>query len=278
MIILSRSEAVKAIQDVMCTMEEGNHHGHGSSSRAMATPSGSLLENALAALLRYTELSKPELQRQIGEQAELFPSLIRVLSRGSSLAKQRTAIALAHLSHSTIQTATIRDNHHTQLGLMRALSSLSLCCSSSGNKDDILCSIHGSSCFTNNNFCLIRAGAIKPLLHTLKDTESEAAEAAIVALDTLVEKPDTRSHAALLIVENDGLSAILDVLEKGSQTAKEKALDLFQKIFESGTTPAAETKRSRGILIHLLADELLKKRAAFVLSLMNVIPKQSSYF
>eukprot|EP00262_Sarcandra_glabra_P022157 TRINITY_DN9698_c0_g1_i1.p1 TRINITY_DN9698_c0_g1~~TRINITY_DN9698_c0_g1_i1.p1 ORF type:complete len:809 (+),score=144.97 TRINITY_DN9698_c0_g1_i1:229-2427(+) len=275
--ILHKSEALKAIREVICSMEERD----GSIHPSLADPSGSLLENALAALLRYTEPSKPDLQRQLGN-LELYPSLIRVLSTGSSLAKQRTAIALARLSqstsHSVTDTAVQADSYVPMLQLTRFLPSMSWCCSSMRARNWSLCSIHGSACSSRNAFCLVKVNAVRPLVRTLSETKSGASEAALLALDTLLADNSTISNAAVTIVESQGVGALLDVLEKGTLPAKDKALDLFQKIIEHYEMTKAESQRFKCILINLLNDNQLKKKAALGLSNMEVIPQQSSFF
>ncbi|XP_077227304.1 U-box domain-containing protein 44-like [Tasmannia lanceolata] len=277
--ILHRTEALKAIGEVIRATDEWTV-----GVMASATPSESLLENALAALLRYSQPTKPELQSQLG-QLELYPSLVRVLSNGSSLAKQRTAIAMAHLSQSTSSStsdnASMGTGPHNSMPipqLIRLFSNISWCFPSAAAQHESHCSLHGSACSSRYTFCLVKADAVKPLVQTLSEKDSGVAEAALQALDTMFKDNDTLSHAATEIVQNKGVPAILDVLEKGSLTAKNKALDIFQKIFENSEISIPHLKRCKTILIHLLQEETLKKKAALVLSMMDVIDKQSSYF
>ncbi|XP_077250190.1 U-box domain-containing protein 44-like [Tasmannia lanceolata] len=266
--ILHRSEALKAISEVISSLDNGTI-----GVVENATVVESLLENALAALLRYTEPTKPELQRQLGD-LELYPSLVRVLSKGSSVAKKHTAIAMANLSQSA--SSSIADNPYmaTRRQWLRRL----LPCCSDEARNQSLCSLHGTACSSRHTFCLIKADAMKPLVQTLSETDSRAVEAALQALDTLLEDNNTVSRAAIEIVQNRGVSAILDVLEKGSLSAKDKALDLFRKIFEHTQISKTQLHRYKTILIHLLQEETLKKKAALVLSQMDVIEKQSSFF
>lgn len=270
--ILRKSDTLKAIHEVICNADE--------ETDGNMAPGTSLLENALAALLRYTEPTKPELQRQVGK-LELYPSLVRVLSRGSSLAKQRAAIALAKLSQSTSQSiydATIvaKQAKHS-MPLMKLLTNMSWCCSTSSENVSI-CSVHGAACSPRDTFCLVKADAVKPLVRTLSETESGAVEAAIMALETLLTEHSTLSRATAAIVDSQGVVAILQVLEKGSLAAKTKALDLFQKILRNTQITDTLFQRSERILIQLLHDAELKKKAALVLRQMKILPDQSSYF
>ncbi|XP_010250472.1 PREDICTED: U-box domain-containing protein 44-like isoform X2 [Nelumbo nucifera] len=276
--ILCKSEALKAIQEVISTAEDEHCR-----TKEPVEPGESLLENALAALLRYTEPSKPRLQRQVG-QLELYPLLVQLLSRGSSVTKQRTAIALAHLSQAnnllTINTPTIAKQATKSMPMLRVTSlfpNMFWCCSASTPKHN-LCSVHGSTCSSRYTFCLVKADALRPLVQILTDTHSGAAEAALMALETLLMDQSTLPHAAAAIVDSEGLVAILEVLEKGSLSAKDKALVLFQKILEHREITHSVSQRSETILVHLLSDNKLKKKAALVLRQMNIIPDQSSYF
>lgn len=260
--ILCKSDTLKAIHEVICSADE-EYNGN----RAHADQGTSLLENALAALMRYAEPTKPELQRQVGK-LELYPSLVRVLSRGSSLAKQRTAIALAKLSQSTSQSVsdttimTEKSKHSMpMLFLTKLLPNMPWCCSTSST-NGILCSVHGAACSHRDTFCLVKADAVKPLVRTLSETESGVAEAALMALETLFTDHSTLFHATAAIVENQGVVAILQVLEKGSVSAKTKALDLFQKILHHTEITQTLFQRFEGILIQLLHDDDLKKKSS----------------
>lgn len=276
--VLRKSQLLKAIHEVICSMD-GEHDG----IKTPAWQDTSLLENALAALLRFTDPTKPELQRQVGK-LELYPSLIRVLSTGSSVARQRTAVALAQLSQSTSQsvsnaTSTANQSRSSMpmLHVMKLLPNMSWCCSVL-SENQSSCSVHGTACAQRETFCLVKADAVKPLVRTLSDMESGAAEAALTALETLLTDHSTLSHATAVIVDSQGVMAILQVLEKGSLSAKTKALDLFQKILKHTRISDSLSKRSETILIQLLDDDALKKKVALVLMQMGVIPYQSSYF
>lgn len=273
--ILRKSEVLKAIHEVIGSMDEENW-----GNRAQSNQGTSLLENALAALLRYTEPNKPELQKQLG-RLEVYPSLVRVLTRGSSLAKQRTAIALAQLSQSaslSVSNETIKQTKHPAplFDLMKNVS-IMLCFSASSENANS-CPVHGAACSPRDTFCLVKADAVRPLVRTLSETESGVAEAALTALETLLIDHSTLTDATATIVDNQGVVAILQLLDKGSSSAKTKALDLFQKILVHTTIAETLKKRFENILVQLLQDDELKKKAALVLRQMGIIPDQSSYF
>lgn len=277
--VLRKSDVLKAIYEVICSMD--GELG----IRMPKSQDECLLENALAALLHFTEPSKPELQRLVGK-LQLYPSLIRVLSSGSSMAKQRAATALAQLSQSTSlsvsNAASISTETRTSMPmflLSKLLPDMSLCCSDSSEHRS-LCSVHGAACSPRETFCLVKVDAVKPLLKTLSDIESGVAEAALMALETLLIDHSTLSPATAVIVDSQGVTAILQVLEKGSLSAKTKALDLFQKILKNTQLESTDPlfMKSERILVQLLDNDSLKKKVGLVLRQMNIIPDQSSYF
>lgn len=273
--MLQKSEALKAIHGVICSMDDDINGNIGSSNQDT-----SLLENALAALLRYTEPSKPELQRQLGK-LELYPSLVRVLTRGSSLAKRTTATALAQLSLSTSrsfsdETIMAQKTSHSMPFFLKYVPNMWCCSALSHNLSS--CSVHGDACSPRDTFCLVKADAVRPLVMTLSDTESGVAEAALMALETLLIDDSRRSQSTAAIVNSQGVAALLQVLDKGSVSAKTKALDLFQKILVYTTISVPLMQKFERILIQFLQDDELKKKAALVLRQMGIIPEQSSYF
>ena len=271
--ILCKSEVLKAIRGVICNLDEESV-----GCRAMDNSGTSLLENALAALLRYTEPDKPELYRQVGK-LELYPSLVRILSRGSSLAKQRTATALAHLSRSI--SVSISDSTGKQAlplqNVLKFFSSVS-CCGSGMAECVNMCSVHGDACSSRDTFCLVKADALKPLVRNLSEKESGVAEAALMAIETLLTDHSTLPCAIAAIEESQGVVAILQVLEKGDLPAKSRALDLFLKMQEHTTMNGQLADRAERILVQLLQDDDLRKKAALVLKQMGILPEQSSYF
>lgn len=281
--LLRKSETLKAIHEVViCATDQGMTR----EPPLATTSNNSLLENALAALLRYTEPSKPELQRQVSK-LELSPSLIRVLSTGSSLAKQRTATALYHLSQSSHPAATATttvaadqaEGFFPLLQLRRLLQLKSCCGSSTPAPHESLCAVHRSTCSSRHALCLVNNGAVGPLVRTVvSEPASSASEAALKTLDTLLKDDGDLSAAAAVILEKQGIAAILEVLDKGSLSTKEVALDLFHKILMHSAIPREQSLRARGILIHFLREDQLKKKAALVLAQMNALPLQSSYF
>lgn len=284
--MLWRSEALRSILDVISAADA--RHVEIMTREAVPTADDSthgLVENALAALLRYTDPAKPELWKQV-RKLEVYPILVRVLSTGSLVAKQKTALALTNLCQCTHHSATLSSaatvEKVTIFAPLRWLTEFhdnsSWCCPFSPSVHPSLCPIHGSACSSGQTFCLIKANAVRPLVQMLSETESGAPEIALMALDTMFIDNQTFSNAAMAIVDNQGIAPILNVMEKGLPPAKEKAIDLFEKIFPHCTLKKPQFERLEGILIHLLHFDNLKRKAASMLAQMKVIPQQSSYF
>ncbi|PPR92028.1 hypothetical protein GOBAR_AA28655 [Gossypium barbadense] len=211
------------------------------------------------------------------EAAEILALLVQACN---SLAKQRTATALEHLSRSTsslVSEASIRVRHEDSRSLFNTINlfpNMSWCCSASA-ENKISCPVHGIACSQRHTFCLVKADAVKPLLQTLSDTNSGVAEASLKALETLLEDHSTLSHATAAIVESQGVEAILLVLEKGTLSAKTIALDLFHKIVNHSRISGPSFQRSEGILIQLLHEDAIRKKVALVLKQMKQVAEAS---
>ncbi|CAL9115487.1 unnamed protein product [Musa acuminata var. zebrina] len=286
--MLYRSEILKAIHEVICATQSSSNHHHVTMNEP--TPwqptmvTNCLLENVLASLLRCIEPKRTELQRQ-ALKLDLSTSLIRVLSTASSLAKKQAIIALCHLSHSSDQTMTgsaidLKDQKDGffPVSQLQWIFRMKSWCGFSSELSQSLCSVHGSAC-SRHAFCLVKAGAVGPLVQIVDEAESVACEAALVALETLIREERTACSASMAIAESQGVAAILRVLQHNSSLpTKEKALDLLHSIVKHSEISVQQSPRFKEVLINLLKVEELRKKAALILSQMHDIPQMSSYF
>ncbi|GLJ46221.1 hypothetical protein SUGI_0973790 [Cryptomeria japonica] len=121
--------------------------------------------------------------------------------------------------------------------------------------------------------------AVEPLLNTVRETRSGAAEAALEALDTLLQE-EIVDFGAQAIVESNGIPLILEVLERGTAPAKQKGIEVLEKIFPPSERSSPNSEMARKVLIELLQQgtPLMKKKAAAILNKMDILPTQSSYF
>ncbi|XP_064989523.1 U-box domain-containing protein 44-like [Musa acuminata AAA Group] len=286
--MLYRSEILKAIHEVICaTQGSSNHHHVTMNEPTPWQPTmviNCLLENVLASLLRCIEPKRTELQRQ-ALKLDLSTSLIRVLSTASSLAKKQAIIALCHLSHSSDQTMTgsaidLKDQKDGffPVSQLQWIFRMKSWCGFSSELSQSLCSVHGSAC-SRHAFCLVKAGAVGPLVQIVDEAEPVACEAALVALETLIREERTACSASMAIAESQGVAAILRVLQHNSSLpTKEKALDLLHSIVKHSEISVKQSPRFKEVLINLLKVEELRKKAAWILSQMHDIPQMSSYF
>ncbi|PKA56862.1 Putative U-box domain-containing protein 42 [Apostasia shenzhenica] len=207
----------------------------------LASNSNELLENALGVLLWCIEQPNSEV---LLNAYELHPALIQLLSAGSPPAKRRAAMILTHLSrHAAISKSLKARLRHSFDKLLFVKE----------------CSVHGSSCFEQHALCLIKVGAVRPLVEVVSSAEPAATEAALMALGTLFDAGcDTKASAAA-IAGSGGAARILEVLGKGQIAVDGKALDLLEKLWEHGNITKEECAKLTGKLLHLLVREEVKE-------------------
>ncbi|ERN06339.1 putative U-box domain-containing protein 42 [Amborella trichopoda] len=265
--MLQKYGALRTIHQVICTTTSPSE-----------TPQ--LLENSLAMLTHFpigTDTSS-----HICE-LEMLPMLVRVLSTGSLLAKERAALRLAQLATSSPINIDNKVQPWGPTQLTKVLTNMGgWCCSPlTPRRRHSTCSVHGEPCLTKKQFCLIRAGALRPLVGAMHETKSGTHEAALVALSSILcEEEVSLVKAVDAIVESEGVPGLVAILERGDSGAKNKALDILLMILKhSEVARARHFPKSQGVLIQLLQeDDVLKKKAAEVLGEMGVIPHESSYF
>ncbi|KAH0466879.1 hypothetical protein IEQ34_004117 [Dendrobium chrysotoxum] len=225
-----------------------------------ANKSNGFLENAFGALLRCIDQSNSSFLIQVGK---LEPVIVQMLSTGSSLVKQRAAMILTHLARCTPESST------------SLLGTLHFRQPSWKNVFSTHCTVH-ESCSLQRVICLVKAGAVRPLIDMVDAMNPVAAEAALRALDTLFDNGNPEPSvsqsmfnavAAGTIVENKGAAPILEVLERGPLPLKKVALELFGKIYKHSDITSKELEKFKAILLYLLnEDDELKKKAKVLLT------------
>lgn len=239
--MLQKSSFLKAINDIF----------------KLPIKSDELLENSLAALQRYLVISTSVPIKQV---SKLHQHLVQILSKNGSspLAKQRAAMALSclarcHGTPSTSANSTLSFAHMKQrIPSMIQSSKITHC------------TVHLSSSL-QNSICLIKVGAVKPLVEMVRTLEPGASAAALMTLNTVCVQCDSAA-AADAIVKSGGAEAIIEVLERGPLCIKEAALDLLENICECPRIRAdgLENKLDQ-VLVYLLSkDNSIKAKAASV--------------
>ncbi|KAH0462973.1 hypothetical protein IEQ34_007555 [Dendrobium chrysotoxum] len=220
-----------------------------------------LLENALGVLLHCVKQSQSNSKFQKKASNLLRTDLIETLSNGSTLAKQRVAMILSHLSRctmdSSLEPSSSQSSHFSRRRLVNIRWSV---------KEGDGCPVHKSSCSQQRSICLVMDKAVKPLIEMVKTMEFGLTEAALTALDTLFDPGCNFIGAATTIVESHGATPILEVLERGELNAKEKTLELFSKICGHPGITEMELDRFKGLLFNIVRkDDCLKNKAEKIL-------------
>ncbi|XP_068659309.1 U-box domain-containing protein 44-like isoform X1 [Aristolochia californica] len=228
-----------------------------------STPTRSwLLESMAGALIRFTVSSDKKIQRYAAELG-VIPCLVKLLSTGSLPTKARAATSLAQLSQNS-------------LSLSKAKSSRWSCVSSSSAA---FCEVHDGHCFVKSTFCLVKSGAISPLVQILDGKEREADEAVLSALATLLQD-EIWENGSKAIEKESGVVAIVKVLEVGSGKALEIAAWMLERIFRTENFRSQYGEVVEALLIDLAQkrDPTLKPTIAKILAHLQLLPMQSSYF
>lgn len=233
------------------------------SSNATSTPSTCwLVESVAGVLIRFTNPSDKKLQR-LAVEHRVIPLLMKLLSSESPVAKCRAATSLAQLSQNT-------------LSLRKSKKSRWLCASPSG---DAICEVHDGYCSVNRTFCLVKAGAISPLVQILEGNDRQADEAVLSALATLLQD-EIWENGSNCIAKMSGIQAIIKVVESGNVKAQEKALWILERILGVEENREQHGESAQVVLIDLAqnGDPRLKPTVAKLLAQLELLQTQSSYF
>ncbi|KAG6679833.1 hypothetical protein I3842_13G010900 [Carya illinoinensis] len=233
------------------------------SSNATSTPTTCwLMESVAGVLIRFTNPSDKKLQHLTVEHG-VIPLLVKLLSSESPIAKCRAATSLAQLSQNT-------------LSLRKSRKSRWLCVPPSA---DAFCEVHDGYCFVNSTFCLVKAGAISPLVQILEGNDRQADEAVLSALATLLQD-EIWENGSNCIAKMSGIQAIIKVLESGNVKAQEKALWILERILRVDECREQHEESAQVVLIDLAqnGDPRLKPTVAKLLAQLELLQTQSSYF
>lgn len=219
-------------------------------------------ESIAGILIRFTVSNDKKLQLYSAENGVL-PVLVKLLSDGSSVAKCRAGISLAQLSQNT-------------LSLRKSRKSKWLCVPPS---IDSFCEVHDGYCFVKSTFCLVKVGAVPPMVETLAGNAREADEAILTALSTLLQD-EIWENGSNLLAKVNGVPAIVKVIESGNAKAQEKALWILERVFSVEAHRLQFGESAQMVLIDLAqkGDPKLKSASAKVLAQLELLQAQSSYF
>ncbi|KAJ6713983.1 RING-TYPE E3 UBIQUITIN TRANSFERASE [Salix viminalis] len=205
----------------------------------------------------------PILISLMSSELGVIPILVKFLSSESPVTKLRSATSLAQLSQNSP-------------ALQKSRKSRWKCLPPSA---DTFCQVHHGYCIVKSTFCLVKAGAVPPLIKVLEGKEREAHEASLDALATLLQDEIWES-GSLYIAQTSGVQAIIRVLESGTVKAQEKALWMLERIFRIEEHRSQYGESAQVVLIDLAqnGDPRLKSTVARVLAQLELLQAQSSYF
>lgn len=223
-----------------------------------------LIENAVGGICRFIVLTNLEWQKRAAE-AGTISLLVRLLETGTTLTRQRAAIALTRFSVSSSGLSKHLTKHK------------GFWCFSAPPETG--CPVHGGICSVSSSFCLVEAAAVHPLVRILGDPDPGACEAALDALSTLIEGDRLQSGSKVLGDAN-AIQPIIKLLGSPSPRLQEKALNVLERIFR-----LLEFKQKYGSFAQMPLVDLtqrgsgsVKSLAARILAHLNVLHDQSSYF
>lgn len=227
-----------------------------SSSESTSTPTTSwLMENIAGLFIHFTAPSDKKLQR-LSAELGVIPLLVKLLSTGSLVAKCRAATSLAQLSQNSLALRKSRKSRWTCIP----------------RSAEVFCEVHDCYCIVKRTFCLVKAGAICPLIKILEGEEREADEAVLDALGTLFQDEIWESGSNYM-ARMSVFQAIIKILESGNVNAQEKALWILERIFRIEEHRTRYGESARGVLIDLAhnGDPKLKSTVANVLAQLELL-------
>ncbi|KAI4339086.1 hypothetical protein MLD38_024066 [Melastoma candidum] len=175
---------------------------------------GSFAEGTACVLIRFTNPSDKKLQLYAVENG-VVPQLVKLLSSGTPLASRSAATSLSQLSQNTVSLGKSRRSRWSCVP-PPALPH---------------CEVHERRCAAKNTFCLVKAGAVAPLIEILGREEMESSHEAVTgALATLVED-EFWENGCNYLAKMSAIPAIIKVAEFGTTAASEKASLILEKTF-----------------------------------------------
>ncbi|XP_073129898.1 U-box domain-containing protein 44-like [Henckelia pumila] len=223
-------------------------------------------ESVAGAICRLTVETNVELQKKVVEVG-IIDNLLPLLETGSSLTRRKIGVSLTQLSLSSPELS----RQICRRPVFRCFSAL-----------PEFCQVHRGICTVVSSFCLLEAGAVKPLVQVLKgEPNPEACEAALDALLTLIDG-ESLQNGCKVLEEANAIAEMIKLISHPSPCTRlqEKILSSLERIFR-----ILEYKQKYGQLTQRYLMDLtqrgnsnLRSLAARILARLNVLHDQSSYF
>ncbi|KAL6853900.1 hypothetical protein ACP4OV_019929 [Aristida adscensionis] len=221
-----------------------------------------LLEGIAGVFIRFTVTWDKKLQ-SLAVGYGVVPCLVKLLSEGSVDAKSKSATSLAQLSQSSV-------------ALRKSKSPRWLCVPPSAESH---CIVHNCQCTVKSTFCLVKAGAINPLVRILEGEERGADAAVLEALATLM-RDEIWENGSRVIEKASGIHALLRVAEAGDLGSQDKAIWILERVFRLEVHRERYGEIAQALLIDLAqkGDPILKPMIGKILAHLELLQTQSSYF
>ncbi|XP_073021593.1 U-box domain-containing protein 44-like isoform X2 [Primulina eburnea] len=224
-------------------------------------------ESVVGAICRLTIEANVELQKKVVEIG-IIDNLLLLLETGSSLTRMKVGVSLTQLSLSS-PALSLQISRHPLF-----------CCFSSLPES---CLVHRGICTVVTSFCLLEAGAVKPLVQVLREEPNpEACEAALDALLTLIDG-ESLQNGCKVLEEANAITEIIKLISHPSPCTRlqEKILSSLERIFRISEYKQKYGQLTHGYLVDLtrIGNSNLRSLAARILArLNNVLHDQSSFF
>ncbi|CAI7852381.1 unnamed protein product [Closterium sp. NIES-54] len=181
-----------------------------------------VMEEAITALLN---LSIHPKSRALMPFLGVIPHLIRVAGSAESMSARETAAATLFSLSAEDENKVMMIDEGAVPPLLELLNESA--CSEQGRRDACK-ALFNLSMLNSKRQELIDAGAVPSLLGLLSEPASALAEKAMAALSNLASEADGR--AAIMEDEDDGLGALVEVLETGTLRGREFAVAALWQI------------------------------------------------
>lgn len=223
-------------------------------------------ESVVGAICRLTVRTNVELQKKVVEVG-IVDNLLPLLETGSSLTRRKVGISLTQLSLSSPELSR-QISRRPVLWCFSALPQS--------------CPVHLGICTVVSSFCLLEAGAVKPLVQVLRgEPNPEACEAALDALLTLIDGERLRNGLKSL-EEANAIAEMIKLISHPSPCTSlhEKILRSLERIFQILEYKQKYGQQSQKYLMDLIqrGNSDLRSLAATILARLNVLHDQSSFF
>uniref|UniRef100_A0A0D6R5Z6 RING-type E3 ubiquitin transferase n=1 Tax=Araucaria cunninghamii TaxID=56994 RepID=A0A0D6R5Z6_ARACU len=222
-----------------------------------------VVEASAGALIRFC--MKKEHQPKLAEM-NVIQKLVNLLSAGRSLTKERAAKALYYFSKSTPSLSKIPDPPS---------------CFSCFSPRLIVCKLHRGVCSIEGTYCLLEAGAVKPLIQVLKEQKRSCVLAALNTLTTLIDDEVGESETGCrLIAEENGIMAVIGLISSGTPEIQEICANLCEKFFSMAEY---RNKYGSAAQMHIISlaqkgSSTQRQTAGRILRQLELLHSQSHYF